>query len=123
MNKSLLVKIVSWFRLQQGEKKPTVFINLSPVKNILFLALFFLSSVIEIQAQTYTTIQDGDWTSSSTWDANGVPPTDISNSTVNINHRVEVDTTVKLQSNATLTINHILIFTSGSFEMEETTST
>ena len=123
MNKSLLVKIVSWFCLLQGKKTPTFFINLSLAKNILFLALFFLFSGIGLNAQTYTTIQDGDWTSSSTWDANGVPPTDISNSTVNINHRVEVDTTIKLQSNAVLYINHILIFTSGSFEMEETTST
>ncbi|NRA93817.1 MAG: hypothetical protein HRU26_14280, partial [Psychroserpens sp.] len=85
------------------------------------LSLLFVLCVLEVKGQTFTTVQDGDWTNASTWDANGVPPSDLSNDVVIINHRVERSSTLKLQGNSTLTVNHILRFDSGSIEIEETT--
>ncbi len=85
--------------------------------------IFTAFAVFMASGQTYTTVQDGDWSDASTWDANGVPPTDLSNDVVNINHYVEVNLTVKLQGNVTLNINYILKFTSGGIEIENTSDT
>ncbi|OUR98225.1 hypothetical protein A9Q86_14320 [Flavobacteriales bacterium 33_180_T64] len=74
-----------------------------------------------VNGQTFTTIQDGDWSSASTWDANGVPPINLSSDVVIINHRITNSNTIKLLGNSTLTINHILSFDSGSLEIETTT--
>ncbi len=87
---------------------------------VCYLIIVFLTT-IAVSAQTYTTVQPGSWTSAATWDANGVPPIDLNNDTVNINHRVEINSTLKLQGNTTLNINYILRFLSGgNLEMETT---
>ena len=75
----------------------------------------------QVQGLLTQTIADGDWSSSSTWDSNGVPSTDLSDAVVNIDHRVEVNTTVKLQGDTTININDILKITSGGLEIENTT--
>jgi len=54
------------------------------------LALFFIFTTKYATATTYTTIQDGPWTSSSTWDANGVPPTVYTNEYINVDHKVTI---------------------------------
>lgn len=46
------------------------------MKNLfLFTLLFLLTNLVG--AQTYTTVASVSWTSTSTWDANGVPPATI----------------------------------------------
>ncbi|WP_353777358.1 LamG-like jellyroll fold domain-containing protein [Winogradskyella sp. 3972H.M.0a.05] len=90
------------------------------MRTTLLSMLFVLFTVI-VKGQTFTTVQDGNWTSASTWDANGVPPSNLSNDVVNINHRVTRSATLKLQGNNTLNVNHILRLDSGSIEIEETT--
>ncbi len=91
------------------------------MKTKLFLGLLVVFvSMQNTFAQIYSTISDGDWTNAATWDANGVPPINLSNDVVNINHRVEIGSTLKLQGNATLNINYILKFTSGGLEIENT---
>ncbi|OUR91610.1 hypothetical protein A9Q87_09900 [Flavobacteriales bacterium 34_180_T64] len=87
------------------------------------LTIVFALVFVITNAQTFTTVQDGDWSSNSTWDANGKPPTDLSNDVVNINHRVELSNTLKLQGNSTLNVNHILKLTSGSIEIENSSDT
>ena len=55
----------------------------------LILVTLFLS--LSLQAQTYTTIANGDWTSSSTWQGGTVPPTNgtiTSGMVINIKHMV-----------------------------------
>ena len=70
--------------------------------------------------QIYTTVQDGSWNSSSTWNASGVPPIDLGNGdVVNINHRVEMSQTLKMAGNAILNNNNnILKFPDGNLEIE-----
>ena len=90
------------------------------MRTTLLSMLFVLFTVI-VKGQTFTTVQDGNWTDASTWDANGVPPILLSNDVVNINHRVVLSSTLKLQGKTTLNINHILRLNSGSIEIEQTT--
>ena len=87
------------------------------------LTLVFAFVFVITNAQTYTTVQDGDWSSNSTWDANGKPPIDLSNDVVNINHRVELSNTIKLQGNSTLNVNFILKLITGSIEIENSSDT
>ena len=89
-------------------------------KKLIFSLLLIAFSVWFSSGQTYTTVGDGDWTNAATWDINGVPPINLSNNIVNINHRVEISSTLKLQGNSTLNINYILRFTSGGLEIENT---
>ena len=55
-----------------------------------FIVLFVLFLSKYTNATTYTTVQDGAWTSSSTWDANGVPPSVWSNEYINVNHKLTI---------------------------------
>ena len=69
--------------------------------------------------QTYTSVQDGNWSSSSTWSGGSAPPSDLeSNNQVIINHRVTNSSNVKMQGNASITINNILVITNGNLEIE-----
>ena len=79
-----------------------------------FLYLFF---PIIGMGQTYTSVQDGNWSSSSTW-GGSAPGDDLENVTVNINHRVVKNSTVLIKSNATVNVNNILFITSGGLIVE-----
>ncbi len=91
--------------------------------NLLTRLVLFMFFVINLNgfAQTYTSIQDGDWTSASTWSGGSIPPTTLANKTVNIDHRVTYNGTIKLNGNSTININYIFRFYGGSLEMEEAT--
>ncbi|MCB9352343.1 MAG: thrombospondin type 3 repeat-containing protein [Lewinellaceae bacterium] len=58
-------------------------------------------------AQTYTTVAPGDWTSTSTWDANGVPPATIpAGATVNIDHRVTISNGTTVENDGTILVRN-----------------
>jgi len=74
------------------------------IPNLLICALVCLLSS-NLFSQTYTSVQDGNWDVSSTWDANGIPPRDIINSVVNINHDVFVtNVSVNIRNNGILNV-------------------
>jgi len=60
------------------------------ILNRIYLILVIALLSTHAYSTTYTTVQDGPWTSSSTWDANGVPPTTYANNIINVNHSVTI---------------------------------
>lgn len=73
----------------------------------LFLILFCAVTSYGI---TYTTVQNGNWNSASTWDANGVPPTssDIpSGDVINIRHTVAYNTGNPIKNRGTIRIQPV----------------
>jgi hypothetical protein len=64
------------------------------MKNLAKKLIMVLALVLTAQfgfATTYTTVQDGDWSSTSTWDANGVPPqTWSTGDIINVNHALTI---------------------------------
>ncbi len=74
---------------------------------ILALYCFFLLSITLTQAATFTSVQNGPWGSSSTWDRNGVP--DVNNwpnDKVIINHAVSGGGVTMNGSSSRITINN-----------------
>jgi len=102
----------------------TAFLSTEPLytslKHICYILLISFISISTLNAQTYTTVQDGPWTNAATWDANGVPPIDLNNDTVNLNHEVILGSTLKLQGNSTVNVNTIFTIT-GNIELEFST--
>jgi len=90
---------------------------------ILCTVLLLFSSVIFSQT-TYTSVQDGDWNTASTWDANGIPPNPLDDETVIINHDVEkVSGNIRLTDNSLLIINYSLFkVTAGSIKINKKSS-
>ena len=85
-----------------------------------FIVTFFY--IVNISAQTYTTVQDGDWSDNSTWGGTA-PGNDLTDMTIIINHNVNHDETLTINKNTTLSINNILNLTSGSIQLEKLSST
>lgn len=71
----------------------------------LIIFLFGMAGTSALFAQTYSTVAVGNWSSASTWDANGVPPEPIpSGSTVNINHTVFTDGVTQITNGGTFNV-------------------
>ncbi|MBL4643906.1 MAG: hypothetical protein JKY44_09985, partial [Flavobacteriaceae bacterium] len=71
-------------------KKDYSIIKKARLSTLLLLIMLSLGLQSKLSAQTYTSIKDGNWTASSTWQGGSVPPTgNISNGiTININHLI-----------------------------------
>jgi len=78
------------------------------MKSLLLKCVFtiILCYSASLFSQTYTSVQDGSWDTLATWDANGIPPRNLINDTVNINHDVTVDNvSVNVRNNGILNVN------------------
>lgn len=75
--------------------------------SILITMLVFLSITVNVKAQTYTTIANGAWTSSSTWQGGSVPPTGTIPLTavINIKHIVTYSG-ANISNNGTINISN-----------------
>ncbi len=73
----------------------------------LFLLLLGLAVGQVLVAQTYTSIADGDWTSSSTWSGGVVPLDPVpATATVNIDHQVTISSPTSITNDGTILIRN-----------------